>query len=358
MADAPADFFISRAGADREAAKAVAEIISEAGLTCFYQDKDFGPSDFMRRTEQAYACHRMVALLSPEYQQSEYCRAEYNHMLARDPGNLNKALIGLRIADYQPHGSLQNLVYTDLVPHLTDPATFRRLARVALGIETAPAEVDFAKLYRRAGQQIVHPDIRAVKGFNGREDMLEAIGSKLAEGTGTLAIRNSSQVSVAVRGLGGVGKTVLAIEYAHRNREAYHGVWWIRAEKRETLVDDLAALGTRFIQGLEALEPEKAAAKTLEQIAAGHTEKPWLLIYDNADDVALMRKWTPANNAHVLITTRVTNWHGERTNCPWMCSTVTRPLHSSCVRPATRRRPRPARQPGVSRMRSAACPCR
>ena len=49
----------------------------------------------------------------------------------------------------------------------------------------------------------------------------------------------------------------------------------------------------------------------MDQLAEGRTEKPWLLIYDNADGPALLRKLTPADNAHVLITTRRTDWHDE-----------------------------------------------
>jgi tetratricopeptide (TPR) repeat protein len=103
---------------------------------------------------------------------------------------------------------------------------------------------------------------------------------------------------------------VLAQEYAWRNRERYCGVWWVRAEKPEILMDDLAALGARFIPGLPD-KPEDAALKTVDQMAQMRTGKPWLLIYDNAEGPALLRGFTPADNAHVLITTRRTDWQDD-----------------------------------------------
>ncbi len=310
-----ADFFISRTGADAEMAKLIAGIVRDAGGTAFYQNEHFGHADFMRRMEQGYESGaRMIALLSPEYQQSEYCRAEYNHVLSqhKDPSNLQRTgLIVLRVADCAPAGNLQNLAYTDLVPLLTDIAALTRVVRVAIGADTRASEVDFAKLHIRAGEQIRHPAIRAVPDFTGREDLLASLDAKLWRGGGKVALSNSSETPVALRGFGGVGKTVLAQEYAWRNRTRYHGVWWIGAATPETLTGDLAALGARLIPGLGALEPEKAARITLDRLAQMHTDKPWLLIYDNVDSLAALRGWTPAANAHVLITTRVNGWYGE-----------------------------------------------
>jgi len=304
------DFFISRAGADKGAAELIGEIVREAGLTPFYQDGDFGHANFLLRMEQGYESSRLVAILSPDYQQSDYCRVEYSHHLGKDPANLKGRLILLRVANYHPWGNLQNLAYTDLVPVLTDRAALRRVVRVALGIEKRPTETAFAQTYARAGQQILHPDIKPLKGFTGREDLLESLDSKLAA-SATVAIRNSNQTTLALRGMGGVGKTVLAQEYAWRNRGRYHGVWWIRAETRETLVDDLVALGSRFIPGLDGMKPEDAARATVDRLTQMRTEKPWLLVFDNADDPAPLRKFTPGDNAHVLVTTRRTDWLDE-----------------------------------------------
>jgi hypothetical protein len=75
----------------------------------------------------------MIALLSAEYQQSEYCRAEYNHVLAKDPANLEERLIVLRVATCDPVGSLQNLAYTDLVPVMSDRSALTRRRSGSIG---------------------------------------------------------------------------------------------------------------------------------------------------------------------------------------------------------------------------------
>ena len=75
--DIQADFFISRTGADADMADLIADVVREAGRTPFYQNANFGHADFMRRMEQAYASGaRMIALLSHDYQQSDYCRIQ------------------------------------------------------------------------------------------------------------------------------------------------------------------------------------------------------------------------------------------------------------------------------------------
>jgi hypothetical protein len=208
------DFFISRAGADAGAAELIAGIVRAAGLAPFYQDEDFGPADFMRRMEQGYESGRTIALLSPQYQQSEHCRAEYNHVLGKDPANLRERLIVLRVVACDPVGSLQNLAYSDLVPVLSDRAALTRVVRAAIGVDRRASELQFWQPLRRAGQQIRHPEIRPFKSFAGRDDLLESLDRKLWQGARAVAIRNSDQTTLALRGFGGVGKSVLAQEYA------------------------------------------------------------------------------------------------------------------------------------------------
>ncbi len=112
-----------------------------------------------------------------------------------------------------------------------------------------------------------------------------------------------------MKGLGGVGKSVLAKEYAWRNRARYQGVWWVRAEKRETLLDDLIELGARFIPDLEEVpERETAARAAIDYLEQAGFEKPWLIVYDNVEQPGGIDKMTPRTGAQVLITTRWPEW--------------------------------------------------
>jgi hypothetical protein len=85
----------------------------------------------------------------------------------------------------------------------------------------------------------------------------------------------------AVQGMGGVGKTSLAIEYAHRFRGLYAGVCWCPAETRIGLLSALANLAvTLGASTAEEAGVEKAAKAALRRLA--EQRATWLLVYDNA----------------------------------------------------------------------------
>lgn len=105
--------------------------------------------------------------------------------------------------------------------------------------------------------------------------------------------------ALAISGLGGIGKTQVAIEYAYQYGNEYQSVLWARAESREVLTSDFAAIGE-----LLHLEKEKedqdqvqAVKRWLESLTR------WLLILDNADDPQLLNDFIPLRpKGHVLIT--------------------------------------------------------
>jgi tetratricopeptide (TPR) repeat protein len=127
--------------------------------------------------------------------------------------------------------------------------------------------------------------------FTGRESTFKAVQKKLA-----------SSKRVALSGMRGVGKTRAAAEYAHRHREKYQAILWARAETRETLIGDFASIA-RLLKLPEHGEKDQsiivAAVKSWLESSSS-----WLLVLDNADDLALAQEFVPAIHAgHLLLTT-------------------------------------------------------
>jgi hypothetical protein len=141
--------------------------------------------------------------------------------------------------------------------------------------------------------------------FTGRETILERLHSGLA-GDGTAVV-----LARAVYGLGGVGKTQVALEYAHRFKADYELVWWIDAEQPLEINFALADLGGRL--GLpmtdNAGESGAAALEQLRRDVAGR----WLLIFDNAEDPEDLAPFLPTGSGHIIITSRNQSWtrHAE-----------------------------------------------
>ncbi|HEY6409200.1 MAG TPA: NB-ARC domain-containing protein, partial [Ktedonobacteraceae bacterium] len=108
---------------------------------------------------------------------------------------------------------------------------------------------------------------------------------------------------LAIVGLGGIGKTQLAVEYAYRYRDTYKAILWVKADSRDTIIADLIDLA-----GLLDL-PEKQAQDQNITVAAVNrwleTHIGWLLILDNANDLTIVRDFIPwTSKGHILLTTR------------------------------------------------------
>ena len=141
--------------------------------------------------------------------------------------------------------------------------------------------------------------------FTGREPVLEMLHDHLDAAREPAMVRQ-----VVIHGLGGIGKTSLAAEYAHRRANDYSGVWWARAAQRTLLVESLADLAGRLDPALAAeADHEKAAIAGLARLA--RFRKPFLLVYDNVDAPETIRDLIPSSGARVIITSRWADWSGR-----------------------------------------------
>jgi hypothetical protein len=134
--------------------------------------------------------------------------------------------------------------------------------------------------------------------FTGREPIFTQIHNLLHAGP-TTALSQPPAIS----GLGGIGKTQTAVEYAYRSRDSYSFVLWVQANDHETLLLNFVALAR--LLGL----PEKDAREQQMVVHAVkrwfETHTGWLLIFDNADDLAMVRDYLPeGTKGHTLLTTR------------------------------------------------------
>src|SRR5450755_3648642 len=134
--------------------------------------------------------------------------------------------------------------------------------------------------------------------FTGREELLTQLATTLHAGQPTALSQPQ-----AISGLGGIGKTQLALEYAYRHRQDYQAVLWAQADTRENLTSSYLTIATLLNV------PEKSEQESARVIAAMKNwlqhNTSWLLILDNADDLALARDFLPPSvGGHVLLTTR------------------------------------------------------
>ena len=138
--------------------------------------------------------------------------------------------------------------------------------------------------------------------FTGRQGLLERLHIVLQSKT-------SAILTHAVTGLGGVGKTQLAAEYAYRYSEdhkQYKAVFWAQAGSEEELFRSFS----KFAQMLNLEEKQQQDQQILvEAVKKWFTSQAdWLLVLDNVEDVQAITNFLPQRKAdhggHIVLTTR------------------------------------------------------
>jgi tetratricopeptide (TPR) repeat protein len=309
---AQVDYFISYTSSDRAWAEWIAWQLEAAGFTTVLQAWDFRPgSDFVHQMQQAVQqTDRTIAVVSSAYFGSRFGEAEWRVAFGRDPTGESGVLVPVRVEDCDPPGLLSTRVYVDLVG-LDEVAAQQRLlggvregdrpgrpttapvfpghpAMQAAGLRPAP---EFPGL----GPAISNLAPRNPN-FTGRTELLAALAGSLAAGTTAV---------VAAHGLGGIGKSQLALEYCYLHAADYQLIWWVTAESPPLAAAGVAALGPRL--GLPPMvEQGEQVAGVLAELGR---REGWLLVFDNVERPGDLDGLLPTGGrGQVLVTSRNPVW--------------------------------------------------
>jgi tetratricopeptide (TPR) repeat protein len=136
--------------------------------------------------------------------------------------------------------------------------------------------------------------------FTGRAPLLERLREQLTENPTAL-------LPHTLHGLGGVGKTQLAVEYVWRYGDRYDLIWWIAAEQPALIRSSLVELADRL--GMPRGEDVDRTLTAVHDALRMHSpHRRWLLIFDNANRPADLGRFLSTPGGHILITSRDRTW--------------------------------------------------
>jgi tetratricopeptide (TPR) repeat protein len=310
--ETPKDFFISYTSDDQRWAEWIAWQLEAEGYHTVLQAWDFlaGSNFVLEMDAAARQASHTIAVLSPDYFASKFTPSEWAAAFKRDPTGEQGQLLPVRVRPCDVEGRLlEQIVYIDLVDQ--DEATAR--TTLLHGIKHERRKPGTPPVFPSTQHVSQSPERPAFPGalpavwnipyprnpyFTGREELLRRLAASLRAGE-TVGISQPQ----AVHGLGGVGKTQLALEYVYRYYQDYEAVLWTRADTQEALISGFVIFAA-LLQLPE--QEERDQLKSVQAVKHWLTNsKGWLLLLDNADDLTLVRDFLPpAGRGHTLLTTR------------------------------------------------------
>jgi tetratricopeptide (TPR) repeat protein len=320
------DFFISYNKADKAWAEWIAWTLEESGYSVVIQAWDFRPGNnfALMMDEASKGTSKTIAVLSESYLKAAYTQPEWAEAFTRDPSGNRQILIPIRVKECEPKGLKGPIIYIDLVGCSEEEA--RKAIMEGLKErgkpDEAPAFPAPTDVATKPDEERVMPHAVQYPGasptdttdspdseipwniptgiplFTGREDILTRIEETLTtSGAAALAQRQ------AISGLGGIGKTQTAIEYARRHRSRYKAVLWAVAETRESLLSDFTAIAGVLDLPERNIQDQSLTVRAVKRWLETNTD--WLLILDNADEPGIIEEFLPENSrGHILLTSR------------------------------------------------------
>ncbi|XXT16056.1 FxSxx-COOH system tetratricopeptide repeat protein [Sorangium sp. So ce429] len=320
-APAPLSVFISYAEEDArhrdELWKHLAGLMGEGRIRAWHEARlEAGARSSPAVAAKLDGAHVILLLISADYLAAAKPSAQTERALHRhEAGEARVIPVLVRDCDWKTarFGRLKSLP-SDGRPVTSWPIADEAWTDVARGIRTAVGELETAEVMRSHSGMPAMPEgmppnnlPRRRSDFVGRDEELEALARSLAREHRASVIQSRQ---AAVYGLGGIGKTSVAIEYAYRYAAQYPGgIWWVDADgdpfaAMVRLADVLCAVGPPEVRSSLRKRP-KAQDKLAARVKwiLQNRQEPSLLVLDNITDPA-WNELLPAGRVSTISTSR------------------------------------------------------
>src|SRR5260221_1053026 len=307
--------------------------LKRQGLIADWYDRDISAGTEWEQEIDSHlnSAHVILLLISPDFMASDYCYSiEMKRALERhELGEARVIPIILKVVDWKdtPFSKLQalpknakaitswkdrNAAFFEIAKGIREalkelrPTSSRNSRLSPIHVQASPASPDASKSLEAMIEEIQQqaelapvwnvPYPRNLR-FTDREEILQQLHESFTRDTAS-----SFKQPLALVGLGGMGKTQIALEYACRYREEYQVVLSVKADSPEVLTSELASFATLLkVPGIQKQDQQYALAafKYWLEVHAN-----WLLILDNIENLKLAHEYLPATTlGHILLTT-------------------------------------------------------
>lgn len=319
--DGFADFFISYAPVDQEWAEWIAWELERDGRKVLVQawEKPRN-SGWVTSLHQGISRSSLTIVVYDErHARAVFAAAGWNDAEGEELAGPGRQIVVVRVADRPLPTSLgpfpavdlfgPNVTAADARTRLTD--LLYRILPIADDDGNEPVPLPPVSEWRAVPKAAPFPGRRVPRvwgnvpprnsHFIGREELLAELNYRLRDGFTTVAPN-------VLHGMGGVGKSQLAIEYVYQHLSDFDVVWWIQAERTVQIGQAFVELGAQL--GLD-VGPEASVAirRVMRTLSIGKPYDRWLLVFDNANDPGDVQEYIPDSpRGRVLVTTRNSRW--------------------------------------------------